>query len=168
MKILFIVAAIVTALGLGTAYASHYYGIKWKGHAPVTVRLVDKTPASWDGAVTAAADSWSLSTAIDYVKEDGAENCTVVSGAVVICARNDGPTFYAALTTWGQRGNSYTAVLIVVNTYYLPNPDQHAICQELGHALGLDHQDASDSCMGTNWGALYPNAHDFEELEIIY
>jgi hypothetical protein len=54
------------------------------------------------------------------------------------------------------------------------------VCQEIGHTLGLDHQDEnfdntnSGTCMDYTSNPLgppsneYPNRHDYDELEIIY
>jgi hypothetical protein len=66
-------------------------------------------------------------------------------------------------------------------TYNNPNERQHVMCQEVAHTFGLDHQSedgsSQNSCMdyfsntGANAGSTLstkPNAHDFEELRIIY
>jgi hypothetical protein len=66
-------------------------------------------------------------------------------------------------------------------TYNNPNEREHVMCQEVAHTFGLDHQSedgsSQNSCMdyfsntGANAGSTVstrPNAHDFEELRIIY
>src|SRR5262249_49046867 len=68
-----------------------------------------------------------------------------------------------------------------LNTYNNPNEREHVMCQEVAHTFGLDHQStdgsSQNSCMdyfsntGANAGSTLstkPNAHDFEELNIIY
>src|SRR5262249_50439803 len=65
--------------------------------------------------------------------------------------------------------------------YNNPNERQHVMCQEIAHTFGLDHQSTDGSSLNTcmdyfsNTGAdagstlsTKPNAHDFEELSIIY
>src|SRR5207249_3495417 len=65
-------------------------------------------------------------------------------------------------------------------TYNNPNEREHVVCQEVAHTFGLDHQSTDGSslntCMdyfsntGANAGSTLstkPNAHDFEELNII-
>jgi hypothetical protein len=67
------------------------------------------------------------------------------------------------------------------STYNNPNEKLHVMCQEVAHTFGLDHQSTDGSslntCMdyfsntGANAGSTLsttPNAHDFEELNIIY
>ena len=49
----------------------------------------------------------------------------------------------------------------------------HVLCQEIGHVLGLDHnRDALDTCMNDTSAVSnpwpHPNAHDAEELNLIY
>jgi hypothetical protein len=62
----------------------------------------------------------------------------------------------------------------LASSSYSETNRQHVICQEIGHVWGLDHQDESgadlNTCMDYS-NALdnpHPNAHDYQELEIIY
>jgi hypothetical protein len=58
--------------------------------------------------------------------------------------------------------------------YNQPWKRQHVMCQEVGHDFGLGHQDESGADLGTCMDydrALdneHPNAHDYEQLELIY
>ena len=66
------------------------------------------------------------------------------------------------------------------STYNNPNEKQHVMCQEIAHTFGLDHQ--SKTVVAEHVHGLLlehgrecrqhvstkPNAHDFEELSIIY
>ena len=67
------------------------------------------------------------------------------------------------------------------STYQYNNEAEklHVICQEIGHTFGLDHQDESgislNTCMdyyhntsNSDTKSTHPNAHDYEELGIIY
>ena len=83
-----------------------------------------------------------------------------------------------SLDTQGHITTGYTKM----NDTYYANPfyDTPAwrlsvTCQELGHNLGLDHQDEAFnnqslfSCMDYQDPPFeYPNAHDYEQLETIY
>jgi hypothetical protein len=57
---------------------------------------------------------------------------------------------------------------------YTETNRQHVICQEIGHDWGLNHQDESgadlNTCMDYDnaLGNPDPNAHDYQQLEIIY
>ena len=65
---------------------------------------------------------------------------------------------------------------VKLNTFVLssyPNAQaaaDHVLCQELGHILGLDHQDGPNSCMnGADLGsATSPDSHDEATLALIY
>jgi hypothetical protein len=55
---------------------------------------------------------------------------------------------------------------------YGPAAADHVLCQELGHVLGLDHNRTQlDTCMNDQaplGSATSPNAHDTEQLNLIY
>lgn len=58
-----------------------------------------------------------------------------------------------------------------VNTNYVTSPEIRIFCHELGHALGLRHTMAADSCMRTTASGgthAAPNAHDREHLNDHY
>lgn len=45
---------------------------------------------------------------------------------------------------------------------------QGLVCHEIGHALGLNHQNDNTSCMQSPGGGNRPNAHDLDTLRLIY
>ena len=78
-------------------------------------------------------------------------------------------------------GHIFTGYTKLNDTYFsldFYNNDpwkQSVICQELGHDVGLDHQDEDfyntslNSCMDYSYTpSLWPNSHDFQQLEKIY
>ena len=103
---------------------------------------------------------------------------------------------WIGLTTWEVDADNYvSSALVRFNDHKLFNKDreaytsnvasrQMAVCHELGHAVGLPHQDENEnninsgSCMdytthpegGDGYGSsdLHPNIVDFEELDVAY
>jgi hypothetical protein len=85
---------------------------------------------------------------------------------------------------WITGGTHITQGTVKLNDYYHNNPPYNSTawrnlvsCQEVGHTLGLDHQDENfdnpnlGTCMdytsdpSTN---QHPNSHDYQQLQTIY
>jgi hypothetical protein len=82
---------------------------------------------------------------------------------------------------WVSGGTHITQGVVKLNDSYFntakydnPNERLHVVCQEVGHTFGLAHQSESgvslNTCMdySTSPTSTKPNAHDYEELGIIY
>jgi hypothetical protein len=120
-------------------------------------------------------------------------NYRPTSGRVEVCNYRYGSNGWLGLAQiWISGSHIVQGTTKVNDTYFnrarynTPAWRNLVMCQEVGHTLGLDHQDEAHSntnlgtCMdytndpsgtlGTN-GTLsneHPNAHDYEELEAIY
>jgi hypothetical protein len=113
----------------------------------------------------------------------GPRRCRPTSGRVEVCNYKYGNTDWVGLTTiWTTSDNHITQATSKLNDTYLNNPRRFpqysnpvwrlgTLCHELGHTLGLDHQDVG-SCMDNvsnpSSEDMRPNAHDYEQLETIY
>ena len=81
-----------------------------------------------------------------------------------------GATFF---TGWNSAAHNYEGVRVQLNNYTVRTATQarKTTCHELGHVLGLAHRAYNPSCM-TQGAAppilMYPDAHDFAELQAIY
>ncbi|SMF24640.1 hypothetical protein [Pseudogulbenkiania subflava] len=116
-------------------------------------------------------------------------NCSMVKGTTQVCNGTYGNNGWLGLASINITGGTHiTQGTAKMNdtyfsrtTYNNPNERQHVMCQEVAHTFGLDHQSTDGSsqntCMdyfsntGTNAGSTLstrPNAHDFDELNIIY
>lgn len=162
-------AAAVAALALGSAAgATHWLGVKWHGAPPVTVK-VDTSTITDQGLLSVfsiAEANWSVSSVIDMVPGS--------SGSRLIVATVDTRCPYAC-TEYKARNGYFSWVKVHVNPALLAYNEatvQAAVCQELGHSLGLDHQFDLSSCMGSTVGSTsssdVPNQHDYDELLLIY
>src|SRR5215831_8249213 len=113
----------------------------------------------------------------------------MVAGTTQVCNASYGNNGWLGLATINLTdGTNITQGTAKMNdtyfntaTYNNPNEREHVMCQEVAHTFGLDHQSTDGSSLNTcmdyfsNTGAnagstlsTQPNAHDFEELAIIY
>jgi hypothetical protein len=190
MKIL--VASIVAMLGFALipiAGASHAWGnYHWaRSSNPFTVTLVDQlTTSDWTSRLGVVASDWSASTVLDaLVGTSGTRQVSVQNASY-------GQTGWLGIATiYITAEDHIISGTVQLNDYYFAQPTydtpawrQLVICQEVGHTFGLDHQDTNfgntnlGTCMdytsdpdgGKKYGPdnEHPNAHDYEELELIY
>ena len=188
------VAAAVAALALGAiaspALATHSWGgYHWARTAnPFTVKLGDNVSVDWKSYLGTTSSDWSQSTVLDTTIVAGStkpRNCRPTAGRVEVCNAAYGNTGWLGVASISITGGTHiTQGTVKVNdtyfstaTYNSPAWRNLVMCQEVGHTFGLDHQDENfnnanlGTCMDyTNDPSTnqHPNAHDYEELKIIY
>jgi hypothetical protein len=176
-----------------TTYSSHSLGKHWARQSyPFTLQLGDNVSGSdWDARLQQASNDWTQSQVVyTRIVPGGATKgkCQATKGRVEVCSVSLGGSTLGKASLW-TTGGHITQAVVQVNDYLLNGPfrfnssawRQYVICQEIGHALGLDHQDEDTlnpnlgTCMdytedpGVNGGEnTVPNFHDYEELRIIY
>src|SRR5262249_22147402 len=192
-----LVAAMATFAVVAYANQS-WGGYHWARTAnPFTLKLGDNlTSADWKSHLAQASQDWNsnttsyptvLTTAI--VAGQSNRRCRMVAGTTQVCNGSYGNNGWLGLATIniidGTHITQGSAKMndTYFNTAYYNNPNerQHVVCQEVAHTFGLDHQSTDGSSLNTcmdyfsNTGAnaastlsTTPNAHDFEELSIIY
>jgi len=118
--------------------------------------------------------------------------CNPTSGRVEVCNAAYGSTGWLGVAQiWITGGSHIVQGTVKVNDTYFntsqyntPAWRQFVMCQEVGHTFGLDHQDTNfnnanlgtcmdytsdpDGSVNNQLINLHPNAHDYEELDIIY
>ena len=183
-------AVIVATLGGGSrAEATHSWGgYHWARTAnPFTLKLGDSVSSTWDSYLTTTSSGWSASGVLDTTIVPGAtspKSCKATTGTVQVCNSTYGNTGWLGVAQISVSGSHITRGTEKVNDTYFNRPDYNlpawrnlVMCQEVGHTLGLDHQDEFFTnpnlltCMDyTNDPSTnqQPNPHDYEELEIIY
>ncbi len=152
--------------------------------------IVNSTTDDWDGYVTRAIAEWSDSTVL-YMEEDFTgstskqirRKCNPTDGKVRICNLAYGQTGWLGIAgIWIDTNGHITKGYTKLNDTYFSRDDyddpawkQSVTCQELGHNVGLGHQDVNFnnaslfSCMDYQdppYGS--PNTHDYDQLETIY
>src|SRR3990167_7496233 len=171
------------------AYADHSWGgYHWARTAnPFTLELGDNVSSAWDSYLGTTANDWSLSTVLDTVIKPGKtkpRTCKATTGRVEVCSEKYGFNGWLGVAQIWISGNHITKGTTKVNdsyfntsTYNTPAWRNLVTCQEVGHTLGLDHQDEIfdnlnlGTCMDyTNSPSTnqHPNQHDYDELAIIY
>ena len=188
--------ALATALLMGVsaapAAATHSWGgYHWARTAnPFTVKLGDNVSGAWDASLAAVSADWSShkSTLLNAPIVTGAttgRKCRATSGRVEVCNAAYGYNGWLGLASvWTSGGHIVQSTVKVNDSYYntakynTPAWRQSVMCQEVGHAFGLDHQSESstvdmntcmDYCSLANvCPNLSPNQHDWDMLASIY
>lgn len=155
------------------------------------------TSTDWKNHLAATSADWNNPTAFGAVSTPliiyvvaglGTTKCRMVLGTTQVCNGKYGRNGWLGLASINISGNHITQGTAKMNDTYFnmtaynnPNERRHVMCQEIAHTFGLDHQSedgsSQNSCMdyfsntGANTGStqsIQPNAHDFEQLNIIY
>ena len=193
----FVIAILLTVGAFATvAYANHSWGsYHWARTAnPFTLKLGDNITTAWDAYLVTASTDWNASTVLDTTIVAGGTNatrgkktpktCVPTSGRVEVCNYKYGANGWLGIASIWASGDHIVQGTVKLNdtyfntsTYNKPAWRNLVMCQEIAHTFGLDHQDEIftnanlDTCMDyTNSpeSNQHPNAHDFEELELIY
>lgn len=178
-----------------TAGATHSWGnYHWARTAkPFALKLGDNVSSVWDAYLTTTSNDWSVSTVLDTTVVAGAnlKNCKPVNGRVEVCNNRYGNNGWLGIASIWASGDHITQGTVKLNdTYFNRAPyntspwRNFVMCQEVGHTLGLDHQDEIfgnpnlGTCMDYTSdpdGKLYsqldnqhPNTHDYDQLATIY
>ena len=187
--LLFFLVLVIFSLSFSQlSYANHSWGnYHWARTAnPFTLKLGDNVSPIWDPILTTTSSDWSLSDVLDtrIITGAGLRNCGAVSGRVEVCNKKYGNNGWLGVAQIWASGTHITKGITKMNDTYFNTAKYNTpawrnlvMCQEVGHTLGLDHQDETfnnpnlGTCMDyTNDSSTnqHPNAHDYEELGIIY
>ena len=185
-------AAAVSGVLASPAAANHSWGnYHWARPAnPFTVKLGDNVTSAWDSYLAQASGDWSKSTSGNPVRttivpgSTTAKKCQATLGRVEVCDAEYGNRRWLGLASISVNQSHITQATAKMNdTYYAPGTKYDTpvwrasvMCQEIGHAWGLDHQDESGAdfhtCMdyASNPDAdnTHPNTHDYDQLALIY
>lgn len=183
-------AGLVILLGVGTiAYANHSWGgYHWaRTSNPFTLQLGDNVSSVWDSYLATTASDWATSTVLDTVVKPGKTKpriCKATTGRVEVCSEKYGFTGWLGVAQIWVSGSHITKGTVKVNDSYFNTSIYNTsawrnlvMCQEVGHMLGLDHQDEAfdnpnlGTCMDyTNDPSTnqHPNQHDYDQLLAIY
>jgi len=181
----------------GVASANHSWGgYHWARQSnPFTLKLGNNLSGTWTGYLSTTSGDWTQSTVLNttVVAGQAKGRCRGTTGWVEVCNAaygNNGWLGVASISITG--GTHITQGTVKVNDTYFDTAQYNSapwrnlvMCQEVGHTLGLDHQDTNftnanlGTCMdytnsptggGTNGTKdnEHPNTHDYDELATIY
>jgi len=181
--------AFLFLISASPALATHSWGgYHWARTAnPFTLKLGDNLNPTWDPILATTSTDWSKSIVLDTTIVAGnanPKNCRPTGGRVEVCNSKYGNNGWLGLAQIWASGDHITQGITKMNDTYFNTTTYNTsawrnlvVCQEVGHTLGLDHQDEIfgnpnlGTCMdytsdpSTN---QHPNAHDYEELGLIY
>ena len=190
----FLIAALAAALPGSASFADHSWGPPYHWARTTTsafnLTVINSTTSDWDAFVSQAISDWSASTVLYMVEDTNGSTsnkdrrrCKGGTGMVRICNLAYGANGWLGIAGISIDANDHitTGYTKLNDTYFASsyynhdNWKQSVACQELGHDVGLGHQDENFnngslfSCMDYQDPPYeYPNAHDYEQLEIIY
>ena len=177
------------------SHATHSWGgYHWARTTPqFTLKLGDNlTTTDWKAHLSQSSSDWnSGNSAVLTAIIGGTSNkrCSMVAGTTQVCNGKYGNNGWLGLASINLTGGTHITqgsakmndTYFSTATYNNPNERRHVMCQEVAHTFGLDHQStdgsSQNSCMDyfSNTGAnatstlsTKPNAHDFDELNLIY
>jgi hypothetical protein len=186
--VMFVLIAMLAAFPLSASANHSWNGYHWaRTSNPFTLKVGDNLSSTWDSYLNTTISDWSQSTVLDMTKVTGGakpRNCRPTSGRVEVCNATYGNTGWLGVAQIWASGSHITQGTVKLNDTYFNTPTYNTTawrnlvsCQEVGHTIGLDHQDENfdnanlNTCMdytnnpGTN---QHPNQHDYDELQTIY
>lgn len=184
-------AAFALAAVPAGASAEHAWGYHWARVAnPFTLQLGDNVASAWDTYLAEAANDWRASSVLETMVVAGGttpRRCRPTAGRVEVCSYRYGFNGWLGLAQIWVSGTHITQAIVKLNDSYFGTPTYNTpawrrlvVCQEVGHTLGLDHQDEEFSnpnlgtCMDYTSNPQgppsneHPNTHDYDQLEAIY
>lgn len=191
ISIMLLTASIASAVQANHSWGGYHWG---RTISPFTLKLGDNLSSNWDPYLGTMSSDWSVSSVLDTAIVSGRtnpRNCRATNGRVEVCNNKYGSNGWLGLAQIWVNGSHITQGVTKVNDTYFNTAKYNTsawknlvMCQEVGHTLGLDHQDEnfSNTNLGTcmdytddpsgllknQLGNEHPNAHDYEELETIY
>lgn len=173
-----------------------WYGYHWARTGPLAIQIGNNLDSSWAPYFNTATTQWTAAKNIDFVSVAGtttADYCDPVYGTVQVCNANYGATGWLGYATAYTNGTEITAASVQLNDYYFASGRYNTsawramtACQEIGHTLGLAHNNTTrtdtnnGTCMdytndptgtlGTNGklANIAPSSSDFAALDGIY
>lgn len=186
LVVLLALVAFPSAAGANHAWNGYHWA---RTSNPFTLKLGDNVTSAWDAYLAEASADWSKSSVLDttIVTGQGRRNCRPTSGRIEVCNKAYGNNGWLGLAQIWVSGQHITQGVAKMNdtyfntaTYNTPAWRRLVMCQEIAHDFGLDHQDENfnnpnlGSCMDYTSDPdgppsnEHPNAHDYEQLELIY
>ena len=189
-------AAVSMSMFVFVAYANHSWdGYHWARISnPLSLKLGDNVSVAWDSYLQSVSGDWSQSSILDttvVAGQSNPKNCRAINGRVEVCNNKYGNNGWLGIASVWANGAHITQGTVKLNDTYFNTSKYNTpawrnlvACQEVGHTLGLDHQDETfananlGTCMdytndpdGTISGQFdneHPNKHDYDELGILY
>lgn len=165
-------AATVLVSSAVPANASHSLGAHWNrvNTAIAQVYYIDHTGAAWP--VNSSVVQWNQTSRLGVYYRTPSQGCPGSNvGCVHVYEVNTTQNYYGSTSYSVNSAGHFTFAQINLNNHWSLSAvgHRHTACQEIGHAFGLAHQYASNTCMNDNrLDTQYPNTHDYDQIRAIY
>lgn len=183
-----VLPAFASPASADNAWGTYHWG---RTTSSFNLKLGDNVDTRWDSYLGEARADWSASTKVDMTIVAGSasnlKRCTAPQGRVEVCNASYGFNGWLGIAgislSGGHIVSGYTKLndsYFNTSTYNKPEWRRLVTCQEIGHNIGLDHQDENfdNANLGTcqDYTNLplgppsneHPNAHDYDQLNLIY
>lgn len=168
---------VLAALGPSAAADNYEMGDGYKLHwnrtntSVAQAYMVDYTGPRWP--VNASTVKWNEASRLGVYYLSSTDSCPFHCVAVKADYFGTAEARGFSIIRWDSNGHLTGNTYIRLNNSYAANStkDRSVTCQEVGHAIGLDHQGSgSDSCMTNSPDRfpMYPNRHDYDILYSLY
>ena len=189
----FALVAGVLAVPAAAATTSSWNGYRWARTGVLGLKTVDRTSSAWTSYIAPSLTAWSAASQIDMIGSTGSYNsaCGAVFGTIQVCNGSYGANGWLGYANVWTSGGFIVQATVRLNDSYFKTTKYNtaawrssSLGQELGHTLGLAHNNTArtdantGSCMdysnspqgGGTYGAsnLAPGQVDFLGLDIIY
>lgn len=193
MNVLFkgAIALGVAAAALTTpASANHSWGgYHWaRTSNPFTLKLGNNVGSTWNSYLATTSTDWTASSVLNTVIVAGGtkpRSCRATTGRVEVCTAAYGNTGWLGIASISiTSGNHITSGTVKNNDTYFNTASYNTpawrnlvMCQEVGHTLGLGHNDENfdnkptGTCMDYSNDPVpnqHPDQHDYDQLVTIY
>lgn len=187
------ITVLAAVLMSAASYANHSWSTyHWaRTTNSFNLTIINSTTSDWDLYVAQAVSDWSASSVLDMIEDPNDDDtssktrrrCNGPAGQVRVCNLAYGQNGWLGIAgiSIDPNGHITSGYTKLNDTYFsqafynTPQWKQSVTCQELGHNVGLDHQDEDFNnaslftCMDYQDPPYeYPNAHDYNQLAAIY
>jgi len=183
------VVCLLSMAAASTALAFHdWNGYHWARTTPSFIlKSGDNVSSAWDSYLDTAIGDWSQSSVVDLAKVSGGtkpKSCRPTAGRMEVCSEFYGGTGWLGVAQiWLSSGHIGQGTVKVNDTYFSSGTYNTTawrnlvMCQEIGHVLGLNHNDENfnntptGTCMDYSSDPdpnQHPNKHDYDTLEYLY